>query len=39
MEWMRIEKKFDSLQELKEQLTLDKLEVMKLFRQISGTSQ
>ena len=32
LEWLRIEKKFDSLLELKEQLAIDKEEISKLFR-------
>ncbi|HJZ38782.1 MAG TPA: bifunctional riboflavin kinase/FAD synthetase [Bacteroidales bacterium] len=32
LEWLRVEKKFGSLQELKEQLAIDKEEISKLFR-------
>ncbi len=31
LEWLRCEKKFDSLQELKEQITKDKEEILKIF--------
>jgi riboflavin kinase/FMN adenylyltransferase len=34
IDWLRCEKKFDSLQELKEQLDIDKAEVLKLFETI-----
>ncbi len=36
LEWLRCERKFDSLQELKEQLAIDKEEVLKIFKTISS---
>jgi riboflavin kinase/FMN adenylyltransferase len=36
MEWLRCEKKFDSLQELTEQIAFDKEEVLKIFKTFSG---
>jgi riboflavin kinase/FMN adenylyltransferase len=39
MEWLRCEKKFDTLQELKEQISIDKEEVLKIFQNISGTNK
>jgi riboflavin kinase / FMN adenylyltransferase len=35
LEWLRCEKKFDSLQELKEQISIDKEEVMKIHKTFS----
>jgi riboflavin kinase/FMN adenylyltransferase len=39
LEWLRCEKKFDSLQELKEQIAIDKEEVLKVFKTFSGTNE
>lgn len=39
LEWLRCEKKFDSLQELKEQIDIDKEEVLKLFKTFSGLNE
>lgn len=36
LEWLRCERKFDSLQELREQLAIDKEEVLKIFKTISS---
>ncbi len=36
LEWLRCERKFDSLQELKEQIAIDKEEVLKIFRTFPG---
>ena len=35
-EWLRSEMKFNSLQELQDQIAVDKVEVLKLFKTISG---
>jgi riboflavin kinase/FMN adenylyltransferase len=39
LEWLRCEKKFDSIHELKEQLLIDKEEVLKLFRTFPGKNK
>lgn len=39
IDWLRCEKKFDTLQELKEQLDIDKTEVLKLFETISNLNK
>jgi riboflavin kinase/FMN adenylyltransferase len=39
IDWLRCEKKFDSLQELKEQITVDKEEVLKIFKTFSGINE
>lgn len=39
LEWLRCEKKFDSLQELKEQMAIDKEEVLKIFGTFSNITE
>jgi FAD synthase len=38
-EWLRSEKKFGSLQELKEQIAIDKEEVLRIFKTFSYTNE
>jgi len=39
LEWLRCERKFGSLQELKEQIDIDKQEVLKIFKTFSGINE
>ncbi len=39
LEWLRCERKFESLQELKEQINIDKDEVIKIFKTFSDINQ
>jgi riboflavin kinase/FMN adenylyltransferase len=39
LDWLRCERKFDSLQELKEQITIDKEEILKIFKTFSDYDQ
>ena len=39
LEWLRCERKFDSLQELKEQIAIDKEVVLNIFKTFSGTNE
>jgi riboflavin kinase/FMN adenylyltransferase len=39
LEWLRCERKFESLQELKEQINIDKDEILKIFRTFSDINQ
>jgi riboflavin kinase/FMN adenylyltransferase len=39
LEWLRCEKRFDSLQELKEQIATDKEEIISLFKTFSSNSE
>ena len=39
LEWLRCERKFDSLRELKEQIAIDKEVVLNIFKTFSGTNE
>lgn len=39
LEWLRCEKKFDSLQELKEQIAVDKAEVLRILQTFSDKNR